>query len=146
TPGQGTYDVTTGRWSVNTLSASTTTTLVLRATVRAPESISSLAVKTGQNEPDPNTANDSAAAATNAVSTADLALLNTVDRTSAVVGDAVTFTVTATNRGPGPATGIVVNDLLPAGLAFVSATPSTGTYDSTGGTWTLGSLAATQGA
>src|SRR5262249_37195927 len=106
--------------------------------------ITDLAVKTGQSEPDPDTGNDSAAAAINAGPTADLGLTKSVDRSSPVVGDSVTFTVTATNHGPDGASGVVVDDLLPAGLTFVSATPSTGGYDSTSGAWTLGALAAAQ--
>ena len=35
---------------------------------------------------------------------------------------------------------LVVNDLLPAGLTFVSATPTLGTYDSTTGVWSIPDL------
>ena len=45
------------------------------------------------------------------------------------VGDQITFTVTLTNQRPDAATGVQVTDLLPAGLTFVSADPSQGTYD-----------------
>ena len=37
------------------------------------------------------------------------------------VGDLVNFTINVTNYGPSNATNVVVNDTLPAGLAFVSA-------------------------
>ena len=56
------------------------------------------------------------------------------------VGDTVTFTVTLTNNGPTGATGVKLKDLLPAGLAFVSAAPSQGTYASSTGVWTVGAL------
>ena len=49
-----------------------------------------------------------------------------VDRRDALVGETLTFTVRATNRGPSPATGVTIADALPAGLSFVSATPSQG--------------------
>ena len=57
-----------------------------------------------------------------------------------LVGETVTFTVRAINRGPSPATGVVITDALPAGLTLITPTPSQGTY--AGGVWTVGSLAA----
>ena len=44
-----------------------------------------------------------------------------------VAGELADFMLTVTNNGPGNATGLLINDLLPAGLTLVSATPSTGT-------------------
>ena len=49
--------------------------------------------------------------------------------------------MSAVNAGPNDATGVRVVDLLPAGLAFVSAAPSAGTYEPSTGTWALGTLA-----
>ena len=56
------------------------------------------------------------------------------------VGSNVTFTITASNLGPSNATGVQVTDLLPAGLTFVSAVPSQGTYTSGTGVWNIGAL------
>src|SRR5207253_845856 len=53
----------------------------------------------------------------------------------------VTFTITLSNAGPTDASGITVTDQLPAGLTFISATPSTGTYTSGTGVWAVASLA-----
>ena len=74
--------------------------LVITATATEPGSITNLAVKTGQSEPDPNPANDSGGSTTNVAAAADLAIDTSVDRAEALVGETVTFTVRATNRGP----------------------------------------------
>ena len=55
-------------------------------------------------------------------------------------GNTVTFTITVTNNGPDTATDIRLTDLLPAGLAFTSATPSQGTYTSGTGIWLVGTI------
>ena len=69
-------------------------------------------------------------------------MTKTVSDATPNVGDQITFTVTLSNQGPDAATGVQVTDLLPAGLTFVSATPSQGTYDSVTGVWTVGTVSA----
>ena len=73
---------------------------------------------------------------------ADLAVAKTVSDSTPDVGDTITFTVTLTNNGPNSATNVHLTDALPAGLGFVSATPSQGSYASSSGVWTVGTLAA----
>jgi uncharacterized repeat protein (TIGR01451 family) len=137
---QGDYDPVTGQWTVGSLAVDGTARVVIDATVTEAGSIINLAVKTGQNEPDPNPSNDTAGAHTSAAPAADLSVDKDVDRPVALVSENVTFTVRVTNRGPSEATGVTIADALPAGLTFVSATPSTGTYDSGAGIWTIGAL------
>src|SRR5262249_48466194 len=69
---------------------------------------------------------------------ADLSVSKTVSDATPNVGDPITFTVTLSDHGPDAATGVQVTDLLPAGVSFLSATPSQGSYDSTSGGWTVG--------
>lgn len=58
---------------------------------------------------------------------ADLEIAKTTGTASATPGETIAYTITVNNAGPSPATNVVVTDDLPAGLAFVSATPSQGT-------------------
>lgn len=74
--------------------------------------------------------------------TIDLSLTVAGSAASVPVGSNVTFTVKVVNAGPAAATGVAVTDQLPAGLTFVSATPTQGTYTAATGVWSVGSLAA----
>src|SRR5690606_24141609 len=66
----------------------------------------------------------------------------TVSNATPNLGESVTFTITVSNAGPDSATGVSILDALPAGLAFVSATPTIGSYSAATGIWTIGELAA----
>lgn len=71
----------------------------------------------------------------------DLGLIKTVSDSTPRVGTNVTYTITVTNgNGLSAATGVTVQDALPAGMTFVSSS-GTGTYDSATGTWTVGTVA-----
>lgn len=74
------------------------------------------------------------------VQESELQITKTIDKPNARVGENVVFTVTATNNGISNSPNTLVNDLLPSGYTFVSATPSLGTYNSTTGVWNIGLL------
>src|SRR5207253_8193968 len=61
---------------------------------------------------------------------------------SGKIGDNVSYTITVSNAGPGPADGVAVTDFLPAGVTLVSAVPSQGSVGTAGSTLTanLGTL------
>jgi len=54
---------------------------------------------------------------------ADLEISKADSPDPVTVGDNLTYTITVTNRGPDPATNVVVTDTLPSGVTFVSASP-----------------------
>src|SRR5262249_41336079 len=90
---------------------------------------------------DPNAANNTASAQTTvqAAAAADLAITKSAPAT-VTPGQLFTYTLSVHNGGPSHATGVVVSDTLPAGVAFVSAT--TGCVNSSGTvTCTVGALA-----
>ena len=60
-------------------------------------------------------------------------------------GTSVTYTLTLTNEGPSPVTGVVAQDKLPSGVTFVSA-EGDGTYDAASGKWDLSTEVIEKGA
>ena len=71
---------------------------------------------------------------------ADLSVTKSVDDNTPDRNQNITYTITVSNGGPDQATNVAITDLLPAGLTFVSSTPSTGTHNSGTGVWTIPTL------
>ncbi len=148
TPGNGavtagSYVPGTGLWSIPALGIGASAVLTLEGTVDAGTSgdpISNTTTLATGAEPDPGTTGNDLSEAVTVANETDLVVAKTVDNPAPFEGETVAFTITATNNGPARATGLSLTDLLPAGLSFVSAAPGTGTYDSSTGIWTIGSL------
>lgn len=143
-PSQGSYAAGSGLWSLGTLAAGESASLLLSATP-APGSAGTLvemqALRQASLPNDPVAANDSSLVSI-AVGGTDLALDLALDVASADPGDPVQARLVLRNLGPRAATGIAVQDSLPDGLAFVSADPEAGSYDAETGRWLPGALAA----
>ena len=96
--------------------------------------------------PDDTATNNTATVETTLNRNADVAISKSVSPAAVLVGQPTTFTVVVTNHGPARVTGLVVQDLLPAGLSFVSASASQGSYADATGAWTIGTLLNAQSA
>jgi uncharacterized repeat protein (TIGR01451 family) len=140
TASQGSYAGGTGAWNVGNLENGASATLTIIATVTQPGTITNSATITASSQPDPNVANNSASV-TLVGQAADLRLTKSVNGSTPQIGGIVIYSLAVFNNGPSAATGVVVSDPLPAGLTFVSATPSQGSYNSTTGVWLVGALA-----
>ncbi|MEW7279846.1 PKD-like domain-containing protein [Aquimarina sp. 2201CG1-2-11] len=68
----------------------------------------------------------------------EIVLTKTVDNTTAIEGDTVTFTIEVEQLGINPVTNLVINDLLPPELTFGTVTPSYGTWSAPN--WTIGDM------
>ena len=141
-PSTGSYNSTTGAWTVGALANGASATLTITATVNRIQSMLNEASKSAAGEADNRGANNTAAVRLNGAALIDIQVSQSVDDDTPGINQIVTFTVTARNAGPANATGVTLNSNLPAGLSHVSNTPSQGTYTPGTGTWSVGSLAA----
>ena len=139
----GTYNATTGVWTIGNLTSGATATLkIIAQAIVSNAQLTNTAVinpNTAANENDLNTTNNQANVTVAVGPTSDLSITKTVSNANPKYLDNVTFTLTAHNNGPDAATGVTVTDKLPAGLKFLSSTG--GTYNATTGVWTIGNLA-----
>ncbi|KAF8055670.1 hypothetical protein HT031_006692 [Scenedesmus sp. PABB004] len=104
------------------LQVSETRTITLTVKAAQPGSFTNSAEVSAFLDVDPT--NNKASATAVVKGSADMAITKTASASSVLIGNQLNYTLTATNAGSGPATGVVVTDTLPAGLLFVSATPS----------------------
>ena len=152
TPSQGTFNQGTGFWTVGTVAtgAGNAKTLTIQALVLAPTvntipvAQTNVATVTNSAEPDPNPANNRDSA-TETPKYADLGVKKTTNNVQPNVGQTVTYTVSLFNLGTSAATGVEVTDTLPANVAFVSATPSAGTFNATTKVWSIPNVPTTNG-
>ncbi|WP_181311042.1 DUF7507 domain-containing protein [Nocardioides campestrisoli] len=138
----GTFDDELRIWTIPRLESGETATLrvSVRTSAAASGTYRNLVViqesRVEDPEPDNNTAFTDLF-----VPAADIAVDKTVDEPNPVLGGTVTFAVGVRNLGPDTATGVTVDDRLPAGLTYVSSSATRGTYDPATGTWDIGDLA-----
>ena len=147
------YDPTTGVWTVGDMPDGASQTLTITATVLAPssptgpDSIIPNTATGSTTTTDPNQGNNSSTAFVRPLQS-DLAIAKAVSDATPNVGDTIQFAIGAANYGPADATGVVVTDVLPAGLTYVGpaagigTNPTVGSVNEVGGTltWTIGSL------
>ena len=140
-PAGTTYNEISGVWDIGTLADGATISMTVSATVNAGtdgtniDNTATVSSDSFDVVPD----NDSDTAGIFVGVAADLQVIKTVDNPTPQNGDTIVFTLEVDNLGTDPATGVVLTDLLPAGLTFVSA--SDPGYDDTTGEWTIGNVA-----
>jgi len=148
--GQTAYTSGTGDWVIGdksggdtVLPAYTTVTLTVTAEVTAASGtslVNTVLVKS-LDEAETDASNNTAQVSI-IVGGADLALSMAVDNATPTIADTVTFTLTLINNGPDSADAILIGDLLPSGLSYISSVPQSGTaYNDTTGVWDVGTLA-----
>ncbi len=136
----GSYNPANGTWMLGTIPVHGVATMTITGKVTSGNPITDTAV-TRAVEFDPNLANNVASAtATPQATGADLVLTKTAPPNITWYALAP-YTFVIHNLGPGPATGVVVNDPYPSSLQFVSVqSASQGTFNPVTGDWTIGTM------
>lgn len=70
----------------------------------------------------------------------DLSVIKNVSVNKIKVGDKVVYIIVVLNNGPDVANNVIVKELLPSGVKFVSASVNKGIYNETTGVWTINTL------
>ncbi len=147
-PEQGSYNPNTGIWTVGTVQVGQSIVFTIDAEVtESTPQVNWARVETSDEyDPDSTPGNDDPTEddqdpAEVVPETIDLSVVKTVDDSGPHVGESVTFTMTVHNAGPDPATGVSLEDNLPAGLTYQSHTTARGVYNNGSGRWQLGNLA-----
>ncbi len=120
----------------NAIAANATTNIVLTVAVSAAAAPSVTNTATVANVSDINSGNDTASDLTIVHPVADLSLTKTASATRVAISNNLTYTVVVRNNGPSTANSMVMTDVLPAGMNFVSASSTRGTCSNNNGTVT----------
>ena len=72
----------------------------------------------------------------------DLSIQKSVNKTQAIVGDVLTYTIKVKNKGVANNTNIIVSDTLTSSISYVSSSATQGSYNSATKLWTIPTLLA----
>ena len=135
-PSQGSCSESAGTVTCDLGSLANGSSATIDITVTAPptpQTVTNTAVVSA-NEPDSDASDNTSLEDTDVINPppADLQLTKTASPAPVVAGDPLTYELTVSNLGPGPATLVELTDTLPAGVTYQSATPSGGSCSELG--------------
>ncbi|MGL6298094.1 MAG: hypothetical protein ACRC1M_02895 [Methanobacteriaceae archaeon] len=137
---QGSFNNSTGIWTIGNMTVGSTATIVLRALVTGLGSLNNYATVNSE-EIDTNLSNNNNSATIFASPKADVAITKTVNNSAPYKGDIIKYTIKVSDNGPNSAGFIRVVDVLPNGLKYISSSATNGSYNVSTGLWTVGDLA-----
>ncbi|MBQ8018450.1 MAG: DUF11 domain-containing protein [Methanobrevibacter sp.] len=136
---KGTYDKNSQIWTIGDMNNASTVTLTIVTKVLNIGNITN-PVEVSTSTFDNNSNNNKAENRTEAFAVCDLELIKSSDRKVYRVGDEMHWIITVVNHGPSTAKDVVVNDVLPSGVKFISYTATKGSYAQSSGKWDIGDV------
>ena len=140
---KGNYDVKSGIWTIDSLAPETDETLNIYCKVNKIGKILNF-VSVNSTQYDWNESNNHDNESVNAVKIADLSVIKLINNSNPNYNDLIKWTIIVSNNGPNMATGVIVNDLLPKSVEYISSYLSKGFYNPVNGIWDVGNLNASE--
>lgn len=136
---KGSYDAKSGIWTIDSLASETDETLNIYCKVNKIGKILNF-VSVNSTQYDWNESNNHDNESVNAVKIADLSVIKLINNSNPNYNDLIKWTIIVSNNGPNMATGVIVNDLLPKSVEYISSYLSKGFYNPVNGIWDVGNL------
>ena len=136
---KGNYDVKSGIWTIDSLAPETDETLNIYCKVNKIGKILNF-VSVNSTQYDWNESNNHDNESVDAVKIADLSVIKLINNSNPNYNDLIKWTIIVSNNGPNMATGVIVNDLLPKSVEYISSYLSKGFYNPVNGIWDVGNL------
>ena len=136
---KGNYDAKSGIWAIDSLAPETDETLNIYCKVNKIGKILNF-VSVNSTQYDWNESNNHDNESVNAVKIADLSVIKLINNSNPNYNDLIKWTIIVSNNGPNMATGVIVNDLLPKSVEYISSYLSKGFYNPVNGIWDVGNL------
>lgn len=136
---KGSYDAKSGIWAIDSLAPETDETLNIYCKVNKIGKILNF-VSINSTQYDWNESNNHDNESVNAVKIADLSVIKLINNSNPNYNDLIKWTIIVSNNGPNMATGVIVNDLLPKSVEYISSYLSKGFYNPVNGIWDVGNL------
>lgn len=136
---KGSYDARSGIWTIDSLAPETDETLNIYCKVNKIGKIINF-VSVNSTQYDWNESNNHDNESVDAVKIADLSVIKLINNSNPNYNDLVKWAIIVSNNGPNMATGVIVNDLLPKSVEYISSYLSKGFYNPVNGIWDVGNL------
>ena len=130
-----------GYWNIGNLEVNQTVTCIVTSLINITDNTIINYVTVTTDSHDPDLTNNEAENRTVVPPEADVQVVKTVSNKTPNKEENVVWTIRIYNAGPNAASNVIVRDVLPAGLEYVSHEPPVkGTFSPTTGIWTVGTL------
>lgn len=136
---KGSYDAKSGIWAIDSLAPETDETLNIYCKVNKIGKILNF-VSVNSTQYDWNESNNHDNESVDAVKIADLSVIKLINNSNPNYNDLIKWTIIVSNNGPNMATGVIVNDLLPKSVEYISSYLSKGFYNPVNGIGDVGNL------